>query len=241
MASTRHALILAAGEGKRLMPLTASVPKPMVPVLGTSMIDRAIERLKEHGVDRITVVAGHLESVLRQHLLGRPRSCELRVVYNPRFAETNSMFSLLLGLAHVDEPTWIVEADVVFEPAVLTGPLTHPLTWLVDRSARHLDGAFVLTEGSDAALGVEIVRDLRLIKPGSGKSVGILHADRDAVGSLREWLTIDLLDGRQMEYYDLVLSRRLPDPTVGVCDVAGRRWFEVDTADDLAQAERLFA
>jgi hypothetical protein len=69
----------------------------------------------------------------------------------------------------------------------------------------------------------------------------MLHAEPIAIGWLREWLSLDLLERREGDYYDLVLSRRLPHPGVRTLDIAGARWYEIDNAADLGQAERLFA
>jgi L-glutamine-phosphate cytidylyltransferase len=237
MPRTNRALILAAGEGKRLRPWTDSVPKPLVPVNGRAILDRTLDALQKNGIERVTVVAGHLENVLRNHLANRR---EIDIIANPRFRETNSMFSLLLGLSHIDEAVWVIEADVVFDAALLDREPRFPITWIVDRSSR-LEGAFVHADESDRATRVDIIRDPNMIPDGLGKSVGMLHVSREAVGTLRQWLTMDLLDRRENDYYDLTLGRRMPIDEVGVCDIAGARWYEVDTPEDLRRAEELFA
>jgi choline kinase len=68
----------------------------------------------------------------------------------------------------------------------------------------------------------------------------MLHVSGEAVGTLRQWLTMDLLDRHENDYYDLTLGRRMPADEIGVCDIAGSRWYEVDTPDDLRRAEELF-
>jgi choline kinase len=237
MPKTTRALILAAGEGKRLRPWTDTVPKPLVPVNGKPILDRTLDALRTNGVERMTIVAGHLVNVLRDHLAG---ARDVEIVVNPRFRETNSMFSLLLGLSRIDEAVWVIEADVVFEPALLDRAPRFPITWIVDRASR-LEGAFVHADANDRATRVDIIRDPNLIPNGLGKSVGILHVSREAVGTLRQWLAMDLLDRRENDYYDLTLGRRMPVEEIGICDIAGARWYEVDTPDDLCHAEELFA
>jgi choline kinase len=239
MSKANRALILAAGEGKRLRPWTDHAPKPLVPVNGRPILDRTLDALRQSGIQRVTVVAGHLEEVMRSHL-EISSAFEIEVVSNPRFRETNSMFSLLLGLSQIDEAVWIIEADVVFEPALLDHEPRFPITWMVDRSSR-IEGAFVHAEDTDRASRVDIIRDPGAIPDGAGKSVGIVHVSRETVGTLRQWLAMDLLDRRETDYYDLTLGRRMPTDEIGICDVAGFRWYEVDTAEDLRRAEELFA
>ena len=60
-----HALILAAGRGKRLGSLTDHGPKPLVPVAGTPMLTRLIEQFIQRGVDRLTIVVGHQAEMLQ--------------------------------------------------------------------------------------------------------------------------------------------------------------------------------
>lgn len=62
------ALILAAGKGERLQPLTDYKPKAMLPVCNKPLIDYQIEMLRKHGIDEVAVVIGHLEKALKEHL-----------------------------------------------------------------------------------------------------------------------------------------------------------------------------
>ena len=55
-----HAIILAAGYGSRLSPLTDQIPKPLLPIAGKPMLIRILEKLKEAGADRIAVNTHHL-------------------------------------------------------------------------------------------------------------------------------------------------------------------------------------
>jgi choline kinase len=197
-----------------------------------------IDALKFHGVERITVVAGHLEHVMRHHL-SHVSGLEIDIVTNPRFHDTNSMFSLLLGLSHIDETFWLIEADVAFEPRVLNCERRFPITWLVD-STSELEGSWIRSDKTGRASGVDIVRDTNHLPRGAGKSVGIIHVSSQAIGTLRQWLAMDLLDRRECCYYDLTLGHNMPTDVIGVCDVAGHSWYEVDTWADLRTAEKLF-
>lgn len=65
------AMILAAGRGERMRPLTDTTPKPLIPVAGRSMLDRAMDRLAEHGTRNIVVNVHHLGEQIADHLDGR--------------------------------------------------------------------------------------------------------------------------------------------------------------------------
>lgn len=69
----RSAMILAAGRGERMRPLTDSMPKPLIPVAGRSMLERAMDRLQRTGVQNIVVNAHHFGNQIAERLHGRAR------------------------------------------------------------------------------------------------------------------------------------------------------------------------
>jgi NDP-sugar pyrophosphorylase family protein len=66
------AIVMAAGRGSRLAPLTDRIPKPLLPIAGRAVIDGVLDSLLHAGISRVTVVTGHLEKPLRRHLAARP-------------------------------------------------------------------------------------------------------------------------------------------------------------------------
>ena len=66
------AMVLAAGLGKRMRPITDSMPKPMVPVCGRALIDRILDQLSAHGVSRKVINLHYLADMLEDHLKRRP-------------------------------------------------------------------------------------------------------------------------------------------------------------------------
>jgi MurNAc alpha-1-phosphate uridylyltransferase len=67
----RKAIVLAAGIGKRMLPITATMPKPLVKVAGRSLIDFALDKLHEAGVETVVVNVHHFADMLEAHLRGR--------------------------------------------------------------------------------------------------------------------------------------------------------------------------
>ena len=67
-------MVLAAGYGTRLKPLTDRVPKPLVPVAGRPMIDYALDKLQAYGVREIVINVSHLKEQLVAHLAARKKS-----------------------------------------------------------------------------------------------------------------------------------------------------------------------
>lgn len=79
----RTAMILAAGRGERMRPLTDSTPKPLIPVAGRSMLERSMDRLQRHGVQNIVVNVHHLGGQIADRVGGRAR-----IIHEDRLLDT---------------------------------------------------------------------------------------------------------------------------------------------------------
>lgn len=234
------AVILAAGEGKRLMPFTETNPKCCVEVGGRTILENALQAVSRVGCNKAILVTGHLENRVRETIGDTYNGLSIHYVNNPIYKVTNSMYSLFLGLEGIEESVWTIEGDVFFDSSVLQFSSMAEVSWVTDSAARHLDGAF-LTAGSDGkALSLDIVRDLSKLTKNQYKSVGILRLTSQGTSLVRRWLQKGVDEGKEGLYYDLILKDYMGDGVIHVVDVAGRKWFEIDNMDDLEKARVLF-
>lgn len=102
-------MILAAGRGERMRPLTDVTPKPLIPVAGRSMLDRAMARLGEHGVSNVVVNVHHLGKQIAQHLEGRAR-----IVDEERLLQTGGSVKNALPLLG-DGPFFVLNGDGLWQ------------------------------------------------------------------------------------------------------------------------------
>ena len=239
--TTRNAIILAAGEGKRLRPLTETAPKCMVKVCGVSILENALNNFADKGVENVRVVIGHLASVVREQIGFIYKGMKIKFIENVDFAITNSMYSLYLGLTDLHEATWILEGDVFFEPAVLTKTVRHEISWFVDALRKDLDGAYISFNDEHRATSLDIIRDLKLLTGQRGKSIGLLHLDARGTAHFKKWLEQGVSTGQKNLYYDLIVGPHFCEAAVEIVDVGGLKWFEIDNLDDLENANKLFS
>lgn len=108
-------IILAAGQGVRLRPLTDDRPKCMVPYLGRPLIDHILEVFGRCSISPIVVVTGYCSNILEQH--ARRRS--LRFVHNYDFATTNMVHSLFCAENEMNDDLIVTYSDIVYRPEVL--------------------------------------------------------------------------------------------------------------------------
>jgi choline kinase len=118
------AIILAAGEGKRLRPLTSSTPKCLVKIWGKSMLERQLEQLLNLGIDDITVVTGYCKEKIEK--------LNINTVFNAEFDSSNMVFSLSKVLPELNlsdaEQTLILYGDIAYGDEQLSA--------LIDNSSR---------------------------------------------------------------------------------------------------------
>lgn len=112
MKPIETAMVLAAGLGKRMRPLTDTLPKPLVPVAGRTLIDRVLDRMVEAGVKRIVVNLHHHRSTLEAHLKTRT---DVEIVLSPEAELLETGGGVLNALKLIgDRPFYCANADVLW-------------------------------------------------------------------------------------------------------------------------------
>jgi len=110
------ALVLAAGFGTRLLPLTRVVPKPLLPLWGRPMLDRALDMLASWGVREVVVNVHHGADAIVRHLIGPAhRSLRIQISFEPEILGTGGALVRAAWFFKPGEPFWIVNGDVAAE------------------------------------------------------------------------------------------------------------------------------
>lgn len=237
------AVILAAGQGTRLEPITRSVPKCMAEVAGISLIDRLLDELVAAGVTEAIVVTGYKNDVLMEHLRrsDNPLARSAVEVFNPRFASWGNFYSLLVAEEAVGGGAFIkVDSDVLLDDRLLARVLEAPGPMCLAIDCRDDLGdeemKVVVDDGGRMLELSKRVDPARAI----GEYVGVERIDAEATAAVFDALRTLIDLGETDEYYErayeLMMQAGKP---IRYADVSGCRWTEIDTPDDLAAAERL--
>ena len=112
----RRAIIMAAGAGNRMRPVTLETPKPLVPVNGTRMIDTVIRALRENGIAEIYVVAGYMKERFMELETEYPG---LRVIENPWYADCNNIGSLYCAREYLEDCMILDGDQMIHNPRAL--------------------------------------------------------------------------------------------------------------------------
>jgi choline kinase len=234
------AVILVAGIGSRLRPITDTRPKALAPVGDETILGRAVRLLLDYGISRLILATGYREDAVRAAVVGLP--CEVLFCPNPRFDSTQNSVSLALCREAVGGRSFFkLDGDVVFDPELLTR-IAAPRAELsagVD-SARKLDAEamkVVVEAGSIRRFGKAVP-----LSESHGESIGIERISASASQKLFDALDARIAAGVTDLYYEDVYSEMISrgEMAAEAADVSGLRWTEVDTFEDLEAARRMF-
>jgi NDP-sugar pyrophosphorylase family protein len=217
----RHAIILAAGRGLRMAPLTDAIPKPMAPYNGTTLIARGIARLAEK-IENIHVTVGYKKAMLAQHVIEHGAS----TVFNTE-GESNCWWIYHTLLRSLDEPMFVLTCDNVVDLdfALLEEnyeALDRPACMLVPvRPVAGLAGDYVF---HDNQLVTEISRQ---------KETDIYCSGIQVLNPYR----INQMTHEGENFYD-VWRQLIDEQQLFVSSVYPNKWFAVDTIEQLTTLNR---
>lgn len=222
------AILLAAGRGARLRPLTDDRPKAMVEIGGEPLAARALRALQEAGIERVVAVSGYRAETLA------PLGCELR--FNPRWETADNVVSLWSVRDLVAAGCYVVNSDVVFGRDVAELLVSRSGSFLLCDPSHRLDAEAMKAEVSGGRL-VRLSKQAP-IEGSAGEYIGLLRVDPADGARLAEILEQMVERGDTQVYYEDAIERLARECEVEVVSVAGLAWAEIDDFEDLERAER---
>ena len=252
-------IILAAGQGTRLRPLTDFCPKCMVEVNGKSIIERQLSVMHNCGIEDkdITIVAGYCSEVLKERL----KNTAIQVIVNEEFENTNMVCSLMCAKQVLDttDDILISYGDIIYEESVLNRILDSKDTAAVivddgwyeywsERCDNPLDDAETLIYDTNDCL-VEIGQKTTELGKVQSQYIGLMRFQKEGIKELLS--TVEEAQNRTKENKPLWRTTRIYDKMYmtdllqGMIDEGyrlkavhiNRGWFEIDDCDDLRIVE----
>lgn len=235
------ALILAAGLGSRLAPLTNDRPKCLVKVRGRPILEYQIQTLKSVGVDEIALVTGYRSEMLTQ--LG------MKTYKNKKYKSTNMVYSFFCAENEFTDDVIVSYGDIIYEPRILKKVIESeaPISVAVDegwfdlwscRMEDPLKDAETLRLDDKGNI-VEIGRKPSSFEEIEGQYMGLIKIKASAISELvsfyRGLNRNEFYDGKDFEnmymtsFIQLVINRLMPVKAV----IVKNGWLEVDTIEDL--------
>lgn len=235
------ALLLAAGTGSRLLPMTADAPKCLTEVAGRSILARVVDNLRTQGIKRLVVVIGYQGDRIREFLHKNNSSLRIDYVYNPDYRTTNNIYSLWLARKHLRESFLLVESDLVFDASMLADML-HPDKIAISNVLPWMSGTTVGLDATERRVASFHVGGTTG-NASRYKTVNLYSLSLKTWSSVEERLSHYISEGRLGEYYEAVFADMVADGSLAFDAVLfdSNRWYEIDTLADLREAEKLFS
>jgi choline kinase len=244
----RAAIIMCAGQGKRLRPITDERPKSMVEVGGRPLLARHIEHLAAWGVPEIVLVVGYRrDQIDRLAAKGAPKGANLTVLANDVFDTSGSGYSLAIGLRHLAAKGLagdieLMDADLLY-PRELLRPLLEPASVgsaLLGGHGKEDDEEAVKVRGPAGK-----VRELRKKTRDralafQGESVGIGRLSPEGQKVVLEWMAERERTTKDYEW-EHALEGCAEKLDLGAIKAPNLPWTEIDTLEDLKKAEGMLA
>jgi NDP-sugar pyrophosphorylase family protein len=245
---THRAIILAAGLGTRLRPLTSEVPKTLVKVHGTAILENALRQLASCGVRDTAIVVGYRRECIESAYGDNFHGMRLSYVRSTVFERTGSAYSLWLARQFLAGGNCLLlEGDVFFERAILSRLLRshHPDVGAVAPMSEILTGSAATLDEHGRA------RELRMnqrmpdaVAEPLYKTINIYRFMADTLQRmLLPELDRTIVGGAHTAYVEQVLSGLIHAQALqlGAVNCGDLSWFEIDSVVDLRIAERIFA
>ena len=240
------ALILAAGFGKRLWPITKTIPKSMIEVNGTPLLVNTLNNLTQLGIYDIGIVVGHMADFIKKSIGTEWNGAKISYYDNDRFLETNNVASLFKAVDFCNDDMLMLECDIYYKKEVLEKLIASEgdCCILVSRfNQRTMDGSVInLGDNNSMELILGKWQNENFDYSQAYKTVNMYRFKKDFIGkymTLIEWY-VNLMG--ENSYYEKVLGMLmyLRECDIRIVEVSESMWAEIDNADDLNQARIKF-
>lgn len=243
-SSKIKAVILAAGVGSRIRPLTDNCPKSLLEIGGNTILEMMISNIQSCGINEVVFVVGYLQEKIKDYVNKQFPDLDAHFVTNERYFETNTGYSLMLTRDWIQDSTFIkFDADVVFDKKILTKLIEceYENCLCLDKNI-NLDAEEikVITDKQN-----RVIKASKTVNPKDaiGESIGIEKIGGETAKLLFTELAIMMQDEQNhQEYYEGAYERLIANfvPFYAL-DISGLKWTEIDTQEDFVLAENIFS
>ncbi len=238
------AIVLSAGQGRRLLPLTEDLPKCLLPIDGdTTVLARQLEALADCGVSRAVVVVGfgaeHVERELAEHPIP---GLAIETLYNPFYTRSDNLATCWLARAAMNEDFLLLNGDTLFEHAVLERVLaapSAPITVTVDHKAAYDDDDMKVS--LDAMGRVLAIGKTLPVESVGAESIGLIAFREQGAKLFVDGLEAAIRRDEALAlWYLSVVHELAQDHPIETRSIRGLWWQEIDSPEDLECARAAY-
>ena len=237
-----QAIILSAGRGSRLLPLTTDLPKCLLPIGMTTVLGMQLDTLSNAGIDKVTVVTGFNADMVKQEIESRKTGPKVKTLYNPFFQVADNLASCWMARKSMKSDFLLINGDTLFSPALLEKVLNAPernICVTIDQKDQY--------DGDDMKVtldGTQLMAIGKTLAPQEtqGESIGMLRFMADGPTIFRDQLK-NLMkheDGTKSWFLSAIDGLAKSGTTIDTINIKGSTWSELDTPEDYEICRELF-
>jgi choline kinase len=233
-------VILAAGAGSRLKPLTDRTPKCLLKVGVKCILERTIKNLLATNNSEIIIVTGYLENKIREFLRERFPHLKITYIYNEFYASTNNIYSLWLAKdAVLGDDMMMMDSDIVFDERIITKIQNSGYKNCLALNRHDVHDEEIKVKTDTRGCVIEIGKEVN-VSEAAGESIGIEIFGKEALTELYSILYRKVVTEKKVNQFYEAAFQELSDNNLFIVDTTEYFCMEIDTEEDLKTAEGLF-
>jgi len=234
------AVILAAGLGIRLRPLTHSIPKGLIKIGNKALLQYSLDNLKKYGVNEAIIVIGHLGDLIKEKLGSMYNGVEITYIESKEYAETGSMYSLSQAKEIIDDDIILLESDLLYDEIAIKTVLHSEFKDVILISELDIeDNVFVCANEEKRIINLGKNVPEMDKKQATGALVGISKYSKEFLSKLFEKAEQDYGNNEMDYHYEECVfeTSKLGYPVYAeLCK--NLSWTEIDNEKDLEYAKK---
>lgn len=236
-----NAVLLSAGQGRRLGALTEDRPKCTVEIGGRSLVEWQVRALIANGIEDIAIVTGFRAGRIRAVLEAADLPARIEYLYNPFYSVADNIGSCWIARERIGADSLLINGDTLFDPRILGRVLERaeaPISATIDRKPVYDSDDMKVRLSGDRLTDI----GKTLTRPIDGESIGMLRFRGEGGALFAAKLEEVLSDVAALQlWYLSIIDRIAKTGAVGFVDIEGLPWAEVDFAQDVETAAEAVA
>ena len=241
------AIILAAGKGERLMPLTSDKPKSLLELKnGITLLESQLINIYKSGIKKVIVVTGYQTEKIESKVefYSDKYNIDIKIIYNPFFDISNNLISLWQARHEMASDFIIINGDDIFKESVLSGLIKYDkneiITMVIDRKKKY--------DLDDMKLIIKNEKILRVSKnipldEANGESIGMIRVTGKARSIVVSTMEKMVRNKKYMDVFYLEMIQKLINKgiSVGSYEISAKDWAEIDFHPDLEDINKMIS
>lgn len=233
MNQVKKAVILAAGMGLRLQPITNSMPKCLVEINGQSLLHRSINALEIQGFEEVIIVTGFKHKMIEKAVNEIDGSIRVKTIHNEIYHSTNNIYSLWLVNEAINESFALLESDLIVEDEIYQS-FTQPDRIALDKYDSQIHSGTTVTLNEYGMVDQMFIKQNPTVQSLVYKTVNIYSFSKETWTLLKRKIDGYVENGDVNIFYevalnDLIISNQIK---MEIVDFSNVMWDEIDSISD---------